>query len=181
MHKTPGRIALLSSLALIVAAVAACTPQNPEQRVAAMRAKYEAKLIGFVAKHEPPAPSVEPAPQEEERELTPADLDQPIAPPEVQELPLTVDVVLDILVTNQNNEALPGLTVDVSQVDAAKQEKGHWRIWVDTSKVGRGPGTSVTHTLPGVDYVEGDGFLVEVVNPVPADAQGEYKEFTALP
>ena len=90
-------------------------------------------------------------------------------------------MVLDILITNKNDDKLPGLTVDVSQVDAAKQPKGHWRIWVDTSQVGRGPGTQVSHVLKGVDYEEGDGFQVEVRGTVPAAEQGEYREFAATP
>ena len=193
MRKTPGWTAPLCLLALIGGAAASCAPKSHQEHVAEMRAKYTAELNGFVIKSEPvePVEPVEPA-EPAETAAEPAGegeggsgagaaaaagpLDET-----VEELPLTSDVVLDILVKNQNDDNLPGITLDVSQVDAGKTEKGHWRVWVDTSQVGRGPGTQVTHVLPGVDYQEGDGFQVEVRGAVPAAEQGEYREFAATP
>ena len=92
---------------------------------------------------------------------------------------MTSDVVLDIVIKNQNDSQLPGLTLDVSQAGAEGAEKGHWRAWVDSSKIGRGPGTQVSYTLRGVDYQQGDGFHVEVRNPVPPADRGDYREFSA--
>jgi hypothetical protein len=191
VRKTPGWIACFSLLALIGAMAVACTPKSHQEQVTEMRAKYAADLNGFVLKSEPaataePAPPPAAAPGGEDEDGGGADATAATGPAgplddTIEELPVTSDVVLDILITNKNDDKLPGLTIDVSQVDAAKQEKGHWRIWVDTSQVGRGSGTQVSHVLEGVDYEEGDGFQVEVRGAVPAADQGEYREFAATP
>lgn len=175
MRRFPGWTFCLSLVAAAAVVAAGCAPKSPEERVAALRAKYEAELNQFVIKTQP----VEPAPAAEEAEEAAASGEEGLAEPAIEELPITSDVVLDIVVKNHNNENLPGLTLDVSQVDAQKQEKGHWRVWVDTAHIGRGPGTALTHVLTGVDYEEGDGFHVEVRQSIPPEEWSEYQEFSS--
>lgn len=94
-------------------------------------------------------------------------------------IPVEQDVLLDLVVRNDNvRGSLPGLTLDVTQVDAAGTEKAHWRAWIDTSGIERGPGEQLTHELEDVEFAEGDTFQVEVRNSVPPGERGEYQEFT---
>ena len=91
--------------------------------------------------------------------------------------PTRQDAILDILVSTTSRDPLPHLTVDVEQVDADKNPKGHWLAYLDTAHVLRGPGTQISYTIKDVDYTEGDGFTVEVRTPVPPEDRGQYKEF----
>ena len=50
-------------------------------------------------------------------------------------------------------------------VDSAEKEKGHWRVWFDTSEITKATVTQFTHILEDVGYEEGDGFFVEVRHP----------------
>jgi hypothetical protein len=180
VRKVPGPIACLSLLVLVAGGVVACTPKSPAERVAAMRANYTAELNGFVIKSTPAADETA-APAEGAAPTEPAagTAAGTATDEAVQELPVTSDVVLDIVIRNQNDTQLAGLTLDVSQAGADGAEKGHWRAGIDSSKIGRGPGTQVTYTLRGVDYQQGDGFHVEVRNPVPPADRGDYREFSA--
>ena len=89
-------------------------------------------------------------------------------------------VRLDILIQHRSEERLPGITVDVSMVDPNQQEKGHWRVWFDTSEVTEATVTQFTHILEDVGYEEGDGFYVEVRHPVPPEERSEYREFSQV-
>jgi len=89
------------------------------------------------------------------------------------------EVLLDVTVEGQSRPPLPGITVDVSMVDAAEKEKAHRRAWVDLS--GAGPdGAQVALTFDDLDYAPGDGFWVEVRVPVPEADRGDYREFEAI-
>jgi hypothetical protein len=194
LPKPPGS-ALRDSTVVAFAALLACAPGSPQEQVAEARSHYHATLNGFVVKNQPmPEPEVgmegemagaEGVEGAEGAAAQPGAAGEPAAGEGegeemmmMEELPVTSDVVLDILVRNDGGDKLPGITVDVTQVDPAENEKGHWRVWVDTSSLGaRSPGIQVSHVLPDVDYEEGDGFSVEVRNPVPAAERGEYQEF----
>ena len=103
---------------------------------------------------------------------------------ELAEEPMPVEIVqnahLDILVKHDSFEKLPGVTVDIVQVDGDLNEKGRWLLWVDTSNVERANPTQYSHVLEDIDYVEGDGFTVEVRHPVPEAERGDYREFENL-
>jgi len=89
------------------------------------------------------------------------------------------EVVLDVTVEGQSRPPLPGITVDVSMVDASEAEKAHRRAWVDLT--GAGPdGAQVALTFDDLDYAPGDGFWVEVRVPVPEADRGDYREFEAV-
>ena len=182
----PRRLAAL--LAAAAALALACAPEDPAERVARLRPQYKAELTSFVVKKpEPPEPVAAPeemageeagAPIEEPAAgETPAPT-EPMAEPAIEELPTTSDVILDILVSCNSREPLAGLTLDVSHVGAAKQEKRRHRVWVDTSKLGNGAKTQVSHVLEDIDYEEGDGFHVEVRRLVPPGERGDYPEFS---
>ena len=69
----------------------------------------------------------------------------------------------------------------VNVVNESGNEMQHWRIWVDTKSIERGPGSQIDYKLEGVEIAEGYGFFVEVRHPVPAADRGEYAEYSNLP
>lgn len=173
---------LVLSMTLVLLVAGACgPPKSPEEKVAEMRAKYDAMLNGFVVEQ---APVEEPMAAEMSEEMAteaaePAMADEGEAMAEAEPVPLLQDVILDILVSTTSRETLSGLTVDITQVDGNQDVKQTWRVYLDTSAVHRGPGTQITHRLEGVDYQEGDGFNVEVRHPVPPEERGDYQELQA--
>jgi len=85
-------------------------------------------------------------------------------------------IVLDVTVRGDAKPPLAGLTLDVSQADAAGHEKARRQVWVDTSGIGPG-GEQTTLTLDDLDYAPGDGFWVEVRGPIPPVERGRYREY----
>jgi len=183
-----------SILIPLLLALAACAgePEDPAERVAEARAGYTARLNSYAVDQVPlepaPAPTVGPpggadpgaavgegAAGEAGAAGEPlgetAEAEAPV------EVPLRQDVILDILVSREGHEALPGITVDVTQADAQDNEKASWKVYLDTSDLSRGPGVQMVHRLEDVDFEEGDGFFVEVRHPIPAAERGEYREF----
>ena len=175
------RIALL--LPLVASVLAGCSAKSPEERVAELRSNYRAQLLGFIVDAEP---MVAELPEEVAGAEEPAEVDLntdsaegaslAIVEPEV---PVRQIVRLDILLQHDSPEKLPGITLDVEMVDSNKVRKNSWKFWVDTSELPKATGTQFVHQLDDVDYVEGDGFDVEVRSQVPAEERGEYREFSA--
>lgn len=158
----------------------ACRQLSPEERVESLRAQYTAKLNSFYV--EPPAGAeMEEMEATEEGEEAAAEEAAPEGEEgEGEEMAteeaMPKNVVLDILVSTEAMEYLPGLTVDVYQADTSGNEKDHWRLWLDTSGVVRGPGAQITKVLEDVDYEEGDAFAVEVRQSIPPEERSEYRE-----
>lgn len=203
MRKTSARMLATLTLAGLAAVVGAgCAEPTPEERVAEMRGRYSAELQNFVVNEVPlpgsevtahgvdGAEGVDPVAEEAEGEDGMNGMDG-MDGMEEMDVPVQTDVVLDVLIRNGNHELLPGVTLDVAQVGeggpeeaswdeivASPRTKQTWRIWVDTSTIGRGPGTSVTYRLEDVeDYQPDDRFVVTVREPVPAAERGDYREY----
>lgn len=173
MPRAP-RLAVLTLLA--AATLAGCA--TPEEKVAAARRNYEATLQSFLVRRPEPPPPPAPVAGEAAGETAVApDATPGVVTETVQELPTTVAVLLDVLVRHTGGDRLAGFTLDVEQVDPARLPKHTWRVWVDTSALGPGPGTQVSQLLEGVDYEEGDGFSVQVRANVPPGDRDEYREF----
>lgn len=173
------RIALL--LPLLALTLAACAPKSNEERVAKLRTYYKARVIGFVVRAEPVAEEPMAGADEEgtatapEQTIAAGDEGAPMGGAGVE---IRQDVAVDILLQHDSPQKLPGITLDVEMVDADQQPKGSWKVWVDTANLPKATGTQFTHLLEDSDYVEGDGFSVEVRSPVPSEERGEYREFS---
>ena len=87
------------------------------------------------------------------------------------------DAYIDLLVRTDAKDLLPGLTVDVYLQGSDGVEKGVQKVFIDTSGVVKAGAAQVGIVIEGVDYVDGDGFAVQIVNPVPEGERGAYKEF----
>ncbi len=176
----------LGMLVPIVLVLAAC-PKSPEEKLANLRSYYSARVIGIVVDAVPvPAQALEDPMGGLDGDLPPAD-----GAPETANggegedmeaspmVPVHQNVLVDILLQHDSPEKLPGITLDLEMVDAQEVQKHSWKVWVDTSELPKATGTQFTHLLEDIDYVEGDGFSVEVRSHVPPEERGEYKEFSA--
>ena len=186
-------------LALPLLLAVACKRESVAERAERLRAGYGVQLDGYVV-HEQQAATLLPeeAPLAEATP-TPAPFgarpagaaaasgDADPAVPPVQPNDLTGaprDVVLDLVIRRarggegQDDERLPGLTVDISHVGADGAEKGHHHAYLAVSGIAPGASALRKHVLEQVDFTAGDRFEVAVVSPVPADRRGEYREFS---
>jgi hypothetical protein len=75
-------------------------------------------------------------------------------------------------------ETLPGVTLDVDQVDAAGRGKRHWRLWIETAGLAPGREVRSVRVLEGVDYAPGDRFRAEVRQTVPEAERAAYREWS---
>ena len=147
--------------------------------MAELRSFYSARLNGFILNETPMIPEMP--------ELADVDVTEDVAEGEaveeeviepMPEIEVAQAVQLDILIQHRSEERLPGITLDISMVDSNQVEKGHWRVWFDTSEVTKATVTQFTHILEDVGYEEGDGFFLEVRHPVPVEERSEYREFS---
>jgi hypothetical protein len=178
------RNSILSLSALTLLAACGGAPDDPAERVAEARAGYSARLNSYAVDQVPLEGGellTDPAPEGGEgigdQAAPEGAVSEAVATETMVEVPLRQDVILDILVSRRGHDALPGITVDVSQVDAQENEKASWKVYLDTSDLSRGPGVQMVHRLEDVDFEEGDRFFVEVRHPIPAAERGEYREF----
>ena len=138
---------------------------SEEEKATALRSQYKATLSGFTVVQEPQAAAGNPA----------------AAAPAVT---VDQDVVLDVTVnrsdagTAGDTASLSGITLDVTQHDAAGREKRRWRVWVATEGLAQGAANERQAELEDVDYRPGDRFEVEVRGEVPPAQRGEYREFS---
>ena len=138
-------VAALGVLGLL--GTAACGPS--EREIAAARARHTAALDGFVVRQEPVAGGR-----------------------------LEQDVELGLAVRRDEEDdseeavPLPGVSLDVEQVDATGKGKRHWRVWVDTAGLRPGGAIRRVHVLEDVDYAPGDGFRIEVRQDASATGSG---------
>ena len=190
MTKNSFRLTFLM-LPIALSLVLGCAPKSPEERVAELRSFYSARPVGFIvdARPEPFDPMAveetvdgEAAAGDRAAEAGGAageDADGEGLAEDMKPVEVRQDILIDILLRHNSRERLDGITLDISMVDGAKVEKGHWRKWVDTADLPRATGTQFTHLLEDVDYFEGDGFTVEVRHPIPVEERGDYREFSA--
>lgn len=172
------------------AVLVSCAPKSPAEKVSGLRAYYTAKVVGFLVDAHPAVDlseqvmdldgeadaDVEAVGDPGDREM---DADAELVPA-AEPAQMIQDIVVDILLQHDSPEKLPGITLDISMVDPSKAEKAHWRVWVDTANLVKATGSQFAHILEDVDYMEGDGFSVEVRHPVPEAERGDYKEFAGL-
>ena len=167
----------LSGFSLLLAA---CAEKSPEEIIEAQRQLYSAELTNFVVMQEPePEPVATEEADEEAGEgagdATDGDAMDAMEPEPMG--PVTRNVLLDILVQNTGSESLPGITVDVSQIDSNRNPKGDWKLFLELPSLAHGTSEQVSQVLEDVDFEEGDGFAVQVRSPIPAAEQGDYAEF----
>ena len=176
-----GGIRVLVTLIAAVAVLGACQQATPEEKVASLRAYYSANANGFVVEEVPVvAETVEgeetlAADGEGEADAEDAEVGEEMA---AEPIPVTQKVYLDFIVQHDASEKLPGITVDITMVDAQETEKHRWLHWVDTSNLAKATQIQLTYVIEDSDYVEGDMFSVEVRTPVPAAERGDYREFS---
>lgn len=143
-----------TAVPLGLALLTACGPGAGE--ISEARALYSAELDGFSVRQEP-IPGID--------------------PPRLEQ-----DVTLALTVRREaaSGEApggLPGITLDVDQVDAAGKSRRHWRVWIETAGLEPGRELRVEPVLEEIDYTPGDGFRVEVRRSIPGAERAGYREY----
>lgn len=176
------RTPLPALLALCLVVACGGAPEDPAEQISEIRSRYSADLNG-IAVHQVPVADPEGTAAEGEGVEVPEagageEGEEGVAAAD-GEVPVRQDVILDILVSRQSREALPGITVDIEHVGPKPERavKETYRAYLDTSGVHRGVAAQLVHRLEDVEYVEGDGFHVEVRHPVPPEERHQYREF----
>jgi hypothetical protein len=90
------------------------------------------------------------------------------------------EVIVDVLLRWDGTEPLSGVTLDLSLVDARGELKAARKLWVETQGWLKGETRQQAFTFSDLNYVEGDGFYVELRTPVPASERSQYREFGQL-
>ncbi len=194
MRQTPHFVTCFV-LALLAVASAGCGPASPEEQVAATRAQYTVRLESFTAEEPPPA--VEEMMMEEAAEAVAAVEEAAEAAEAAEETaegeesgevleeeapvesgPRATDVILHLLVRFGGKEALPGITVEVTQADPFGKEKEPTLHWIETAGMVKSDVKQVDLKLEGLEFEEGDAFAVLLRAPVPAEQRSQYREFT---
>jgi hypothetical protein len=163
-------------------AVLGCAEKSPEEKVAELRSYYTAELNSFIVDEKPMIPEMPELPAEEGEEPVVEEAEPEVESAEpMAETEVSQKIQLDILIKHRSDERLPGITVDIGMLTPDEVEKGHWRVWFDTSDIVEATVTPFTHILEDVGYEEGDMFFAEIRHPVPVEEQGDYREFSAIP
>ena len=162
--------------------VVACSPGSPEARVERARSQYQAELRAFRVDEVPTVEDTEVEDTEgqdmEGEDAEDEDTEGGEDPAELASVPKSTSVLLNLLVMSQSSEALPGLTLDVLHVDAAENEKGRYRVWIETESLLKGSSIQVSKRIEEVsDFAADDKFAVEIRSSVPEAERGLYKEF----
>lgn len=180
-------------VALAALSAVACGPGSPEEQIAAARAQYTVRLESFTA--EQPAPEVdEMAPTAVAEEAAGAAEAVAVAAEAAAEAesgeseamaeevpeesgPKPTDIILHLLVRFGGEEALPGITVEVTQADPFGKEKEPTLHWIETAGMTKSDVQQIDLELEGVEFEDGDAFSVLLSQHVPPEERGQYREF----
>ena len=134
-----------------------------EQKVELLRSQYTASLESLTVKQEPLLGGG--------AEGGTGGAAEPAAPV------VRTDAILDIVVSTDGEEQLPGLTLDIEHLDAERRAKDRCTFWVETAALARGQSAQVTHVLEDVAWETGDAYAVEVRKRIPLEERSGYREF----
>lgn len=154
-----------ASLSLVLMPLAGCAEKDPFLALEAQRSQYTAQAQGFYVDER----VIETDP------VLDASGNEVSIEPNVEK-----DILLDILVKSEADDALAGLTVDLEHVDSTGNLKASHRFFLETGDVRRGTVGTFSEKLVNVDFTEGDGFTVNVRSPVPEAERSEYREFDGV-
>ncbi|MEM8931812.1 MAG: hypothetical protein AAGE94_11600 [Acidobacteriota bacterium] len=190
------RFPVLLSLALTVSLLTiGCQPKSPEQQVADARSRYVVELQSFFAKVDEteaadPAADAMDAEAGEAGEADPAAEAAEVADGEaaegeatdgeaevVEPEPQPTTIFFDLMVFLDGPTALPGLTVEITRLGLDGAEKDVWLRYVELPKMIKGETQQVSFEEDVMDFADGEGFSVNLQSVVPAERQGEYREF----
>lgn len=169
-----------------------CESGSPEEKIAKVRAQYTVKLESFTVE-EPLEEKVATEQAEEEAtavagEAASAATAEEAAEGEFAEEtmeeeeeasgPRLTDAVLHLLVRFNGEEALPGITVEVTQSGLSGKNKERNLQWVPTPDFKKNEVSQVDLKLEGVEFEDGDTFSVLLREVVPPETRSDYREFS---
>ena len=127
--------AAASAASIVVLALMLSACQSPQEKAMAVRAEYLVQLNTWLLQEPEPAPAAAPAPAPAPGApaAAPAPAPAPGAPatdpaaapvePVAPAGPRQVEVLFDLVISQQGSEGLPGITLDISQADPFQKEK----------------------------------------------------------
>ena len=185
---------------LLVLLVGCAGPSTPEEKVAASRASYTVQLNAFleqepaveeivieeVVEEAAEAGAVATAMVAEEAAVAAEESgegEEGEAGEESEDVlssdaPRSASILFDILVVFEGDDALPGITVEISHADPFEKEKAVYREYLETGPMLGGETKQMTVIREIEDFVTGDVFSVEMRPSVPAEEYGDYREFS---
>ena len=153
----------VASIAVVLVGAHGCGPRvTHEQKVEQLRSQYTASLESLTVKQEPMAAGVAPGDEGVAESTAPV---------------VRTDAILDIVVSTDGEERLPGLTLDIEHLDADRRAKDRCTFWVETAALARGQSAQVSHVLENVVWETGDAYSVEVRKRIPLEERSGYREF----
>jgi hypothetical protein len=153
-----------ASVALLLIGAHGCGPRvTHEEKVELLRSHYTASLESLTVKQEPMVAGA--------AEGGGGGAAEPAAPV------VRTDAILDIVVSTDAEEQLPGLTLDIEHLDADRRSKDRCTFWVETAALARGQSAQVSHVLENVAWKTGDAYSVEVRQRIPLAERSGYREF----
>lgn len=195
-------VAPLFVAALLV--LVGCAEKTPEEKVVEARSKYTVELNGCVDQTPEPAEPMDGDPPagvfegesevdggdtpaaeedgaeeaesgEEMADVGDAEGDDMVAPagPAPQ-------LMCDIVVRYNDRDPLPGVTIDLVHMTPFEEVRNTFREYVETDGLLKGSPRQISLLLEVPGFQDGDGFTVEVRQPVPAAERSEYREFAGI-
>ncbi len=188
--------AILCLAAGLVLAVTGCKPQSPEAKVTAARSQFTVQLQNFTANLPPSeddidfteeeamageaAMTAEAAVTAETAEVAEETAEEAGDDPEVMDEemgPKVPEIILHLLVRFKGEEALPGITVEVTRQDPFGKEYQPTLHWIETAGMTKTDVQQVDLKFESPDFEEGDGFSVFLRSVLPPEERAGYREY----
>lgn len=177
--------AAASAASIVVLALMLSACQSPQEKAMAVRSQYLVQLNTWLLKEPEPAPAADPAPAPAAGAPAagaPA-ADAPAADPAAAPVepvapagPRQVEVLFDLVISQQGSEGLPGITLDISQADPFQKEKKTYRHYVELGPMVKGQAKQVAFSIQADDFVDGDVFSVVLEKQIAEADRAAYRE-----
>lgn len=174
--------AAASAASIVVLALMLSACQSPQEKAMAVRAEYLVQLNTWLLQEPEPAPAAAPAPAPAPS-AAPAPAQAPAADPAAAPVepvapagPRQVEVLFDLVISQQGSEGLPGITLDISQADPFQKEKKSYRHYVELGPMVKGQAKQVAFSIKADDFVDGDVFSVVLEKQIAEADRAAYRE-----
>lgn len=166
--------ASVASMFVLALLLSAC--QTPQQKAMAIRAEYLVQLNTWLLKEPEPAAAPAAAPAPAPAATAPADPAAAPVEPVAPAGPRKVEVLFDLVISQQGSEGLPGITLDISQADPFQKEKKTYRHYVELGPMVKGQTKQVAFSITADDFVDGDVFSVVLEKQIAEADRAAYRE-----
>ena len=168
--------AAASAASIVVLALMLSACQSPQEKAMAVRAEYLVQLNTWLLQEPEPTPAAAPAPAAPAPGAPAADPAAAPVEPVAPAGPRQVEVLFDLVISQQGSEGLPGITLDISQADPFQKEKKSYRHYVELGPMVKGQAKQVAFSIKADDFVDGDVFSVVLEKQIAEADRAAYRE-----